>query len=134
MLRELLKAAVGRHGFLSGAELEVLADEDRLRPVLVRCNGGRFTCAAQDAGHFIRLLESTGQEWARDVSLPAGDRAFLGDYRHYTPALGRIPERQPVEAPARSGFPKHCYVRNDCHNYGGAFDGFTVTSDADPGL
>ena len=134
MLRELLKAAVGRHGFLSGAELEVLADEDRLRPVLVRCNGGRFTCAAQDAGHFIRLLESTGQEWARDVSLPAGDPAYRGDYRALTFEGACRSERQPVEAPARSGFPKHCYVRDDSRDYGGAFDGFTVTSDADPGL
>ena len=49
---------------------------DRLRPVLVRCGRGRFTCAAQDAEHFIAIIERDGSDYIRDVSLLSSDPVF----------------------------------------------------------
>lgn len=42
----------------------------RLKPLLVRCGGGRFTAPAQDVAHFIELIEATGRDYVRDVSEP----------------------------------------------------------------
>ena len=42
--------------------------KDRLAPVLVRCGGGRFTCPAQDAKHFIRIITEHNEDYVRDVS------------------------------------------------------------------
>ena len=75
-------------GFITTAQLATLAQLDRLRPVLVRCGGGRFTAAAQDAAHFIGIIERDFaqtrddreamhlSDYLRDVSLPATDRIF----------------------------------------------------------
>ena len=63
-------------GFLSDIQLSRLADLDRLRPVLVRCGRGRFTCAAQDAEHFIAIIERDGSDYIRDVSLLSSDPVF----------------------------------------------------------
>ena len=56
-------------GFLNDSDLPTLVQLDRLCPVLVRCGGGRFTCAAQDAAHFIALVGRDERESVRDVSL-----------------------------------------------------------------
>lgn len=59
------------HGFMNEKDLEILAKVCRLHPVLVRCGGGRFTCPAQDAEHFIEIIGKEGRDYVRDVSLPA---------------------------------------------------------------
>ncbi|MDP6526520.1 MAG: hypothetical protein QGH15_20090, partial [Kiritimatiellia bacterium] len=63
--------------FLCDHHVAILAKHERGRlvPVLVRCNGGRFTCPAQDAKHFIDIIED--HDHIRSVSLPANGQAFL---------------------------------------------------------
>ena len=58
-------------GFITDTELEGIASDvtTRLTPVLVRCGGGRFRCPAQDAAHFIKIIESTGKDYVRDVAV-----------------------------------------------------------------
>lgn len=58
-------------GFLTSAEMPELIALDRLFPVLVRCGGCRFTCAAQDCAHLIACIEAGG-DYVRDVSFPVG--------------------------------------------------------------
>lgn len=127
-LTTLLKKLCKQHGFLDTEELAELARLDRLRSVLVRCGNGRFTCAAQDAKHFIDLIKHG--EHIRDVALLASDAAFLGHYHSYT----EFYHRQNL-----SPLPKHVaekarYNVDRDTDYGGTFDGFSVSSDADPGL
>ena len=65
-LSQLLKQIVtDRHGFLTKADLVELAKLDRLHPVLVRCACGRFSCPAQDATHFIGLVDRVPTEGSR---------------------------------------------------------------------
>jgi len=59
------------HGFLTEEGVATLATVARLHPVLVRCGSGRFTCAAQDAAHFIEAIEKSGMDYVRDVSFIA---------------------------------------------------------------
>jgi hypothetical protein len=65
-------------GFLQEEDIIVLADLDRLFPVLVRCGGGRFTAAAQDVIHFIRIVTDEGTDYVRDVAVLATDWAGAG--------------------------------------------------------
>lgn len=70
-----------RGGFLLDEMLPKLVEIDRLMPVLVRCNNGRFTCAVQDVKHFCTIIEEHAEfkakaegvelagEWVRDISL-----------------------------------------------------------------
>ena len=137
-LKDVLKRIDKQGGFLTTAELTALVAADKMRMVLVRCNNGRFLCPAQNVAWFSDLLTSTGKEWVRDVSLPTSDPIYSGDYETRVtvdPPFG--PERPDktaklkawtAMAPAVS--PPH-FNESDCS---GAFDGFTVTSDADPGL
>ena len=81
-----LQEARGRYGFLTRANVEALAaDPDhRLDAVLVRCGGGRFSCPAQDAEHFIALItDNPRADYVRDVSIPVGGGSFdpLSDRR-----------------------------------------------------
>jgi hypothetical protein len=65
-----------RFGFLSAAELALLAADDtaRLWQCLVRCGGCRFVAATQDVAFLIRAIELAG-DYVRDVAiLPAGGR------------------------------------------------------------
>lgn len=55
--------------WLDENSLSNLVKEDRLAPVLVRCGRGRFTCPAQDAKHFIRIITEHGRDYVRDVSM-----------------------------------------------------------------
>jgi hypothetical protein len=131
MLTDLLKRIEANGGFLNESTLKELAASDRLRQCLVRCNGCRFVAAAQDVAHIIGLLESTGKEWCRDVSLPAGDPIWRDDYTtNATDELHR-PMRQYNARREQEMAVRTHFNEADC---GGAFDGFTVTSDADPGL
>lgn len=81
-LRDLLRnIVINNGGFLTSFSEEAeLANHDRLRQVLVRCGNGRFVCAIQDVGHFRGIINRDGQDYVRDVSLLASDRAILGDY------------------------------------------------------
>lgn len=57
-------------GFLTEPDdLKKLIQEDRLQSVLIRCGGGRFTCPAQDAQHFIDIINRDGKEYVRDASV-----------------------------------------------------------------
>lgn len=76
MLTNFLQTVKQNHGFLSDSDIDIIAQHDRLRQVLVRCGNGRFTCAAQDVKHFIAIIERDGQDYVRDVSLPATDRIW----------------------------------------------------------
>ncbi len=117
------------HGYFSNADLAELARLDRLRQVLVRCGSCRFICAAQDALHLIGIIRADNRDYVRDVSLPASDPAHRGDFRPLTndPPPVRIVVAVPYSA-------MHQNPTTAAEDYGGAFDGFTVTSDADPGL
>lgn len=97
-------------GFLREHDVDELVQLDRLHQLLVRCNQGRFQCAAQDVKHFIRLIEA-GDEWVRDVSL-----------LHTDPFYQTLKETKTEKR--RTPFPNHC-------TYGGDFES---PSDADPGL
>lgn len=138
-LAELLKAIVKKHGFMDRSDVLRLEQLDRLRMVLVRCGNGRFTCPAQDVDHFCEIIRRDFDEhrpncdYVRDVSLPAGDPAFRGSFHAHTVEGSYKPERKQPSPPATSGFPKHLYV-NSNDECSGTFDGFSVTSDADPGL
>jgi hypothetical protein len=100
-----------QHGYLTKADVEYIAQNDRLRQLLVRCGCCRFTCPAQDVEHLVGMIGRDSTDYVRDVSLLASDPA----------------NRAKPEPPKRHPFPRDC-------EYGGAFDGFNVTSDADPGL
>lgn len=65
-------------GFITEGNLADMTNdqETRLIPVLVRCGGGRFVCPAQNAKHFIEIIERDAKanedgDYIRDVSLPA---------------------------------------------------------------
>ena len=84
-LDELLKRAITEQsGTLTTQDLAKLARIDRLRMVLVRCGCGiytgdvvfRFQTPAQDAGHFIGMVNSDKLDYVRDVSIPATDPAW----------------------------------------------------------
>jgi hypothetical protein len=44
-------------GFVTDADMPEVIKENRLQQVLVRCGSGRFICPAQDAQHFIDIIE-----------------------------------------------------------------------------
>lgn len=136
-----LQRIVANSGFLTVADVAELRQLDRLRQLLVRCGNGRFLCAAQDVDHFCEIIRRDFDahrpdcDYIRDVSLPAGDPAHRGDYRAHTFEGSYRPEPAPLPPKKHPGpFPDHCRVRDDSCDYGGVFDGFGVTSDADPGL
>jgi len=57
--------------FVTEDQLAVIAkdEETRMTPILVRCGMGRFTCPAQDAAHFVKIIEAEGSDYVRDVSI-----------------------------------------------------------------
>jgi hypothetical protein len=67
-------------GFLKDSDLPALIALDRLCPVLVRCGGCRFTCAAQDVPHLIRCIEA-GKDYVRDVSITHDAQQNAGQWR-----------------------------------------------------
>lgn len=72
------------HGFLKREDFGKLANLDRLFPVLVRTNLGRFTCAVQCVEHFIRCVEAGG-DYVRDVSVPVGSNERAAAWVEYCP-------------------------------------------------
>lgn len=153
-LTALLKRLAACGGCMNADDVAQLAELDRLRQCLVRCNGGRFVTAAQNVKHYIAIIERDfnhlqvqasgespevtamiqGADYVRDVSLLASDRAFQGDYRPVTappqPRQNPVPTPRQIEQRMDAVF-NNTFRENDCS---GVFDGFSVTSDADPGL
>jgi hypothetical protein len=137
----LTRIVTEQGGFLLPKDVAELAQYDRLRQVLVRCGRGRFTCAAQDAAHFIGIIDRErqnssgceGSDYVRDVSLLASDCAHERDFRPVTPtpiAARVVPTPKQIDERLKA-LPRGTFRKTDC---GGAYDGFCVTSDADPGL
>ena len=149
-------------GFLTDDQLPALVALDRLTPVLVRCEGGRFTCPAQDAAHFIALVERDGREHVRDVSICASvlaEARIARDHPLPEAALARLqahvkstlaaplagcpplPEIKPL-SPLAKPIPHRATrtvrlsdsVMFNEGDCGGAFDGRQVTSDAEGNL
>jgi hypothetical protein len=129
------------YGFISQHDLSAIVEHDRLRQLLIRCGACRLVCAAQDAEHLVALIESGKDaqghgDHVRDVSLLATDPASHGDYQwRCTPAQHRLENAELAKAHALNGalrIVEQCFT--DDRDYGGAFDGFCVTSDADSGL
>jgi len=134
-LKPLLLKLCKQHGFLTNDELAELARLDRLRSVLVRCGNGRFTCAAQDVKHFIGMIGDSKGDYVRDVSLLANDAAFIGHYHSYTEFYHRQNTPPARCRPATdNAVMDNIRVSDIDADYGGTFDGFNVSSDADPGL
>ena len=133
-IKTLLQTIVNEQGgFLLQAQIEELTKLDRLRNVLVRCGNGRFTCPVQDAPWFIEIITAQGQDYIRDVSLLASDDAHRGVWRLHSFEGECRPTPAPRPAERKLGpFPAHTQFKEEC--CGGAFDGISVTSDADPGL
>lgn len=122
-------------GFLRDTDMPELIALDRLCQVLVRCGGCRFLCAAQDVEHLIKCVEAGG-DYVRDVSFPVGAMERAASYvpeqfRSEHPC--QVHPAQPIKVILRTPTQSHAiwFNENDC---GGAFDGNTVSSDADPGL
>lgn len=95
---DLTLAAVRlRHGFLTAEEIAIIARLDRLRPLLVRCGGVRFTCGAQYFETMEKMVTGAG-DYIRDVSLPTSDAAMKDDWKPgaepATVALHLAPVRQ----------------------------------------
>lgn len=67
-------AAQFKHGFLAKEDVGIIAncEETRLQQCLIRFQGCRLVCAAQDVKHIIESLENSG-DYCRDVSIPASD-------------------------------------------------------------
>ena len=81
--KETLRQIQSKGGqFVKDSELVILAadPETRLQMILVRCGCGRFVAPAQDAQHFINIIERDaknrhlGSDYIRDVSIPANGR------------------------------------------------------------
>lgn len=70
-LTQVLERAKGNSGFLTMADLRVIAKEDRLKLILVRCGNGRFLAPAQDVQNFIDIITRDGKDYVRDISLPS---------------------------------------------------------------
>ena len=104
-------------GFITCQELDYLVERHRLCLLVVRFECGRFICPAQDLSTFLEPLEKAGLH-LRDVSIAPAD---LEEARKVWRNL-RPQGRHSTQVP---------FNEADC---GGAFDGFTVSSDADPGL
>jgi len=62
------------YGFLKQENIDLLAlDKNlRLQQCLIRFQGCRLVCSAQDVRHIIESLEKNG-DYCRDVSIPASD-------------------------------------------------------------
>lgn len=148
-LPEVLTRAAAQCGFLSMADVATIAENDRLRQILVRCGNGRFTCPAQDVAHFYRCV-TAGGDYVRDCSLPVNDPAMRtpAAFKASAAAADAKPAPTTTTDTGREGIGSSrgivrtynprvgthtpvAFREEDC---GGVFDGFNVTSDADPGL
>lgn len=133
-----LQKFVEGNPYLTTTTMPELVRLDRLFPVLVRCGGCRFTCAAQDVEHLVKCI-SAGGDYVRDVSFPVGSFDRASGWRDQSATaqtmvravnnravglVGSVPDRR------RNAHT----VEFDESQCGGVFDGSQVTSDADSGL
>jgi len=58
-----------QHGFILSDDVAALTEHDRFTRCLVRCGCGRFVCPVQDVAHFVAIVEKSGIDYVRDVSL-----------------------------------------------------------------
>ncbi len=127
-LKELLRnIIINQGGFLVNEDIDRLAEHDRLRNVLIRCNGGRFTTAVQCARHYADIVDASKVDWVRDVSLPASDPAYAGNY---LPVTNDAPPARPMLSTPAAIYRRESgsyvqYRGNSCD---------LEPSDADPGL
>ena len=59
------------HGFVTKEMLPEIVRINRFEHLLVRCGGGLFLVPAQDADHFIQIVNKEGSDYVRDLSFPA---------------------------------------------------------------
>jgi hypothetical protein len=117
-------------GFLTEATLPELIKLDRLHPCLVRCGGCRFTCAAQCVPHLMKCVDAGG-DYVRDVSIPAGCEDRAAQWKCPESPVTPIAMTPAHFTRERKADYRREFNESDC---GGVWDGFQVTSDADPGL
>jgi hypothetical protein len=68
-------------GFVTDADMPEVIKENRLQQVLVRCGSGRFICPAQDAKHFIDIIERDAKaQSSKGSSLATMQVHSSGDY------------------------------------------------------
>ena len=70
---EQVLADPSRFGFVTPAELVEIAAEEPFRKVLVRCSCGLFVAGARDAQAFIEIINKSGVQYVRDVTLSFKD-------------------------------------------------------------
>jgi hypothetical protein len=59
-----------QHGFIcSDDDLELCVRLNRFMKLLVRCGNGRFVVPAQDASHFVKIINDSKADHVRDISL-----------------------------------------------------------------
>jgi hypothetical protein len=59
-------------GFITTkADLDLIISESPTEKILVRCGGGRFLAPANQAQHFIDIIENEGSDYVRDISFQA---------------------------------------------------------------
>ncbi len=63
------KAVSKKMGFITDNELPKVISENPMQGLLIRCGGGRFITQAQDAKHFIDIIERDKTDFIRDVSI-----------------------------------------------------------------
>ncbi len=81
-LNRVLQHIKANEGAVMPSDLDILVVHCPLRQVLVRCNNGRFLCAAQDVRHFVAIIErdygvqgpnAVDVDYIRDITLPSSD-------------------------------------------------------------
>jgi hypothetical protein len=60
-------------GFIQDVDLPLIIAHNPSQPLLVRCGGGRFLCAADQVEHFMGIITREKTDYVRDVSLPASN-------------------------------------------------------------
>ena len=60
--------------WLDEESLTALEESNPTQTVLVRCGGGRFSCHAKYAKHFINVISAHGDDYIRDVSTIKSNR------------------------------------------------------------
>lgn len=65
------KIKIKNMGFVTTEEeLEEIVKYHRLTRLLVRCGNGRFVAPAQDVAHFVKIINESGADHVRDISIP----------------------------------------------------------------
>lgn len=70
-INQVLKRAKTQHGFLTMSDVRIIAKQDRLKMLLVRCGNSRFLAPAQNIKWLVDIIERDGKDHVRDISLPA---------------------------------------------------------------